>query len=262
MKNLIRWTRMQKGALIARNTKRKKAGKDKNRFLSSTLSTQHELIKHECKVFPPSLIIIALLVHLRIQLNLILEKSYANNFLQSTHTWLWYNFAQYTYPTPFDRLEFLSMISRTSLTWKLKRKKRKIFVRSNRNRRTWTEVAYTNIFYMYTTWWTASWGCSQDDHITHIFSFSLTPHIQNVETIQVIILLETEGRGSCTATGSKCISITCNQNVWRSVSWNKIAIILGHVWRNNWKFGTITHADVTKCENKGTKCRRIHYNID
>lgn len=38
---------MQKGALIARNTKRKKAGKDKNRFLSSTLSTQHELIKHE-----------------------------------------------------------------------------------------------------------------------------------------------------------------------------------------------------------------------
>lgn len=172
MKNLIRWTRMQKGALIARNTKRKKAGKDKNRFLSSTLSTQHELIKHECKVFPPSLIIIALLVHLRIQLNLILEKSYANNFLQSTHTWLWYNFAQYTYPTPLDRLEFLSMISRTSLTWKLKRKKRKIFVRSNRNRRTWTKVAYTDIFYMYTTGWTASWGCSQDDHITHLYIFT------------------------------------------------------------------------------------------
>ena len=45
----------------------------KTQVMSSTLSTQHELIKHECKVFPPSLIIIAMLVHLRIQLNLILK---------------------------------------------------------------------------------------------------------------------------------------------------------------------------------------------
>lgn len=47
----------------------------------STLNKQHELIKHDCIVFPPSLIIIALLVHLKIQLNLILENYYANNHI-------------------------------------------------------------------------------------------------------------------------------------------------------------------------------------
>lgn len=57
----------------------------KFRFMSSTFSAQHELIKHECKVFPPSLIIIALLLNLRIQLNLILQRKYTNSCFTRAH---------------------------------------------------------------------------------------------------------------------------------------------------------------------------------
>jgi hypothetical protein len=66
------------------------------------------------------LIIIALLVHLRIQ-NRILEiaekTEYAENLrTKCTYTKLSLVETEETYPTPFDRLEFLSMINRTSLT--------------------------------------------------------------------------------------------------------------------------------------------------
>ena len=53
--------------------------------MSSTLSALNELIKHECKVFPSSLIIIALLLHLRIQLNLILGINMLTVTLEEVH---------------------------------------------------------------------------------------------------------------------------------------------------------------------------------
>ncbi|BAT96785.1 hypothetical protein VIGAN_09008500 [Vigna angularis var. angularis] len=54
MKEILNELSEMQGKKIEKRTK-KKTG-----IMSSTLSMQHELIKHECRVFPSSLIVIAL----------------------------------------------------------------------------------------------------------------------------------------------------------------------------------------------------------